>query len=146
MTKPAASHPGSLRQRLTRHAVGFGLLGPPLGWLIAGLAINPDKSDLSTALLVFLIGLPFSYIAGAVPAIVTGLASALLSKFEAPPYLLGAVAVGAMTSAVFPGIWLSHGIVRVETLWDEALIGAAAAFGCGASRLLLRARSKDGRR
>jgi hypothetical protein len=87
----------------------FIFLAPPMGWLIyatgmiVGEALQGDwLGTLGTGLVVILIGLPFSYLFGLIPAAFAALLVVVLSSFaDAEPGPVPAVVAGLLCGFIF---------------------------------------------
>lgn len=106
----------------------FLFLAPPIGWLVystgmvVGEALKGDwLGTLGTGLLVILIGLPFSYVFGAIPAAISALTMVFGSTLlEAEPGPIFATLAGLSCGLIFAVVFHRDA--------DAAVLGIRAYF------------------
>lgn len=93
---------------LLKTASVFALVGPPAGWLIfaAGLFVYlPDQEMTLTYVakfgVLFIVGLPLSYIIGGVPALIAGVLAGAARARPRPPPIAYPASVGVAAALAF---------------------------------------------
>jgi hypothetical protein len=133
----------SAAARLLAHLLLFGFLGPPIGCVAvlvlgAGQAALTEGFALSELLLapvmgvlLWLMGLPFAFLLGTLPALGAGVATSLLPRVPRPAF----AALAALTGA--GSTWAVLTVPRTDFVWDDWVTtffwgaGAAAGGACG---------------
>jgi hypothetical protein len=125
------------RREGVRHVRTYLLVGPPAGFtsvlLLMTATAGSRPEGLGLPLLILLVGLPFSYVLGAVPALITGLVTLKLRWWPKPLYVLAATGVGAVASGVSGDLLIratSPANANVGSVVVLSLVGAIAALVC----------------
>lgn len=80
----------------------YASLGPLIALIFAvPVVVILGGERMDSLLLILLFGLPFVYIVGFVPALLTGLAAALLEEQRGKPLLLGMIGAGLSYAAAY---------------------------------------------
>jgi len=119
-----------------RRFIIFALAGPPLGVLVSifiviplvalldGTAFEPSSAQVET----FLALVPFSYIVGIIPAVLTGLADWAVRDVRTPLRILCVTAAGYVFGFL-PFWWPLTGSAK-KSDWAYGLVGAFAGATC----------------
>ena len=135
------------RPTLLRCFLVFGILGPPIGWLIAFLQIalrhseSLDHSGLraiadavATFGIMSVVGIPVGYVLGIAPALLTALAHwSFRQHLNVVTSIVATATVGTLLALLASAIMWLGGSVELEELskWPYYLLpGAVAAVSC----------------